>query len=93
VLRRSAKGNRPLDAGFDEIAVEDLRAPIVLSDSGVQAAVDFALRIGPAARLAADADRDLKVVIREHLTVLMASKAEGQRVALPGAAWLVSATR
>jgi SAM-dependent methyltransferase len=78
-------------AGFTHIGVEPFRALVVTSRTGIEEAVDFALRVGPASRLIADQPEPVRQQIRESITRALAPALSGTTVSLGGAAWLVSA--
>jgi SAM-dependent methyltransferase len=78
-------------AGFAQVALEPFHSPVLMSEDGVEGAVDFALRVGPVARLYADlADPEREAVRRELLSTL-APWVAGSTLALDGGVWLVSA--
>ena len=78
-------------AGFSDIDITPFVAPYVLSEEGVEAAIDQALRIGPVSRVLAEQPDAVKASIRERLGAAFEGAAEGQRVALDGAVWVVAA--
>jgi len=78
-------------AGFEDVDIEDIRAPFPLSHSGVQDAVEFSLRVGPGARIVDGQTPDAQAQIRSRLSDLFSSYLVGQDVCMAGAAWLVSA--
>lgn len=80
-------------AGFGAIEIRSVHAPVPMGLGGVEGAVDFALRVGPAAGLTEKQAPATQAAIRDRLRELFANASDGEQVALPGAAWLVSATR
>jgi SAM-dependent methyltransferase len=78
-------------AGYARIELSSHRAPVVLSEAGLDPAVDFALRVGPVARLVAERSDAIRDIIRQRLRSALASATTGRTVALDGAVWLVSA--
>ena len=78
-------------AGFTHIGVEPFRAPVVMSRTGLEEAVDFALRVGPPARLIADQPEPVRRAVRESIASALRPALSGSTVSLGGAAWLVSA--
>jgi SAM-dependent methyltransferase len=78
-------------AGFEQIATEPHDAAVVLSTTGIEAAADILLRVGPASRLVVD--RDAATIARARDAVLDALRPahSGPHVAMSGRAWLVSA--
>jgi SAM-dependent methyltransferase len=79
------------EAGFLNIHIQNVRAPVTLGDTGVEDAVNFSLRIGPCARIGAGQSPEVVAAMRKALTDMFESIIEGHGVTLPGAAWLVSA--
>ncbi|MFT5051798.1 MAG: SAM-dependent methyltransferase [Chlamydiales bacterium] len=80
-----------LAAGYVDVEIEDLRAPVTMSCTGVSKAVEFCLRIGPGARVVDTQSPAVQEQIRAGLTGLFAEFEDDGEVALGGAAWLVSA--
>lgn len=80
-------------AGWRDIAFHALPFTMVIGegDDPVTAAVDFNLRIGPAARAIRDAGREIEPVARAALAAALAAFVTDGAVGLPGAVWLVSA--
>jgi SAM-dependent methyltransferase len=78
-------------AGFSRIEVSSQRAPVLMSDEGLDAAIDFAVRIGPVARVFADQPEPTAELIRQRLRSALAPTATARTVTLDGAVWLVSA--
>jgi SAM-dependent methyltransferase len=78
-------------AGFAHVALEPFHAPVLMSDAGVEGAVDFALRVGPVARLYADLAERERDAVRRELRSLLAPWLTGDTLSLGGGVWLVSA--
>lgn len=78
-------------AGYSDIGIEAFRSPVLMSEEGLEAAVDFTFQTGPTARLLAEQPEPLRQLARERIREQLARFAAGERVALEGAAWLVSA--
>jgi SAM-dependent methyltransferase len=80
------------EAGFEAIDVQPFEAPVVLSDGGVDAAVDLISHIGPAARLLAEVPSAARAAARAAIAeALRPHSVAGGPVQLVGAAWLVTA--
>ncbi len=79
------------ESGFRKVNIEDVREPVPMGSGSVQAAVEFALRVGPAASLTEKQTESVRRDIRAALADFFAAAADGEHVALPGAAWLVTA--
>ena len=79
------------DAGFHAIELRDVHAPVPIGMGGVEGAVDFALRVGPAASLTEKQTPKVRRTIRARLFELFEDIADGDMVSLPGVAWIVSA--
>jgi SAM-dependent methyltransferase len=78
-------------AGFKSIRIAPLDAKIVLSEEGLEGAVQFAMTAGPVARLLRDSTDDAKGRVRRALEMALRSHLRDDRVALGGATWLVRA--
>lgn len=80
-------------AGFAEVAIEPVDYPVVVSDSGVEGALDFALRIGPVARLLAERSDDERARVEQRLAAYWRASVadESDCVSAPGSAWIVTA--
>lgn len=78
-------------AGYDQVVVEPFRAPVLLSDGGIDAAVTFASRVGPVARLVAEQPDSLRLAVRDQVHADLLPYSRGGRVELDGLAWVVSA--
>jgi SAM-dependent methyltransferase len=80
-------------AGFAEIELTAFAAPVLLGTSGLTDAVEQTLRLGPTGRLVIDQPEDVKARVREEIARDIAPLMTGNELRLPGAAWLVTATR
>jgi hypothetical protein len=78
-------------AGFAHVALAPFRAPVLMSEEGADAAVDFALRVGPVSRVYAELDEPRREAVRRELGASLAPRLTGGRLELGGAVWLVSA--
>ena len=80
-------------AGWTDIAFHAVPFTMVIGegDDPVTAAVDFNLRIGPAARAIRDAGRDIEPAARAALAAALGNLLVDGAIGLPGAVWLVSA--
>jgi len=79
-------------AGYSEISIEAFRTPVLMSEEGVEAAVDFTFQTGPVARLLAEQPESVRELARERIREQLTPFATAGRVELEGAAWLVSAS-
>ena len=81
------------EAGWQNIAFHALPFDMVMGegDDPIAAAVQFALRIGPAARAVRDAGPDVEAIAQVRLAKAFAGYLADGHVALPAAVWLVSA--
>jgi SAM-dependent methyltransferase len=80
--------------GLADVAFEDLRLPFLLGGGGLDDAVEFSLEIGPAsaALREANAGPELRARVASAVREELAEFVDPQgRVAMPSAAWLVSA--
>jgi len=80
-------------AGFAEVALERFDAPLRMSAGPLEDAVDYVFRVGPTARLLADADEPTRERVRAAVRGALAPYAGAGGVALPGSTWIVSARR
>ncbi len=78
-------------AGFTRIEVTSFHAPVVLSREGMDAAIDFTLRVGPVSRLIAEQPEQIRSSIGQRIRSALAHAATRETVTLDGAAWLVAA--
>jgi SAM-dependent methyltransferase len=78
-------------AGFSQVVIEPFHAPVVMSEQGIEDGVDFALRVGPAARWVAEQSEAVKTSVRARIASALAPALVGTTVALDGASWTVSA--
>jgi SAM-dependent methyltransferase len=79
------------NAGYQRIELSSFRTPMVISEEGLDAAIDFALHIGPVARIFAEQSDAIADAIRQRLRSALAPVATAKTVTLEGAVWLVSA--
>jgi SAM-dependent methyltransferase len=82
-----------VNAGFRDIELERFDAELVLSTTGLDDAVVFAISAGPAARLLVDAPREARELVQKRMSTQLARHAAGERVALRGSSWVVTARR
>jgi hypothetical protein len=80
------------EAGFSGIAMEphDLSLDIAVG-RGLDAAVESALAIGPAARALAEQPSEIRAAATAAIRAALAPFARGQAVALPASIWIVTA--
>lgn len=80
-------------AGWQDITFDDLPFEMVVGEGEdpIASAVQFNLRIGPAARLVRDAGPEAEAAAPTVLAAALAPYRKDDTVALPGAVWLVSA--
>jgi SAM-dependent methyltransferase len=78
-------------AGFAQVELEPFRAPVLMSDEGVDAGIDAALRIGAVSRVYAELADPAREAVRRQLRSTLAAFMSGDALALDGAVWLVSA--
>lgn len=81
------------EASFTNVAVVAFDADVVLSQQGLGEAARFAMTTGPTARRLRDADDDTKARVRVALEARLRPFVRGERIALRGSVWVVSATR
>ncbi|HWO14718.1 MAG TPA: hypothetical protein VNN80_34685, partial [Polyangiaceae bacterium] len=79
-------------AGFARAEVTAFRAPVLMSEQGVEPAVEFALRVGPVSRLLAEQSDSVRESARRALGEVFAAATQAGRVALDGQVWLVRAS-
>jgi SAM-dependent methyltransferase len=77
---------------FSGVSISPFDADVILSEEGLPAAVEFAMTNGPTGRLLSDSPEDAKARVREGLEAKLRTFAQGGRVAMRGATWIVSAT-
>ncbi len=80
-------------AGFVDVKLAARDVLVSLSETGVDAAVDFAVEAGPASRAFAGADDALASRMRASIQEALAPYLEGSRVALWAGVWIVTAAR
>jgi SAM-dependent methyltransferase len=82
-----------LDAGWREVGATAHDVPYVLGDGPdpVEEALAFARRIGPAARVLADANPSARAAIEDRLRAAFASRVSDGRVTLSASVWIWAA--
>lgn len=78
-------------AGYCNIDLEPLRAPVCIAEEGIDAGLDFTLRVGPVARLIAEEPEPVRLAVRERIREHLAPLVREGRIELEGAVWVVSA--
>ncbi|MGH7280458.1 MAG: class I SAM-dependent methyltransferase [Polyangiaceae bacterium] len=80
------------DAGFSDIDIAPFDADLVISETGIEGAVDFSTRLGPAGALLRETPEDVVRTARDAVRKVLGPlvTAEG-RVAMHGATWMVRA--
>ncbi len=78
---------------FTNVTFAPFDADVVLSQEGLSEAVRFAMTTGPTARRLRDVDDDMKARVRAALVARFGSLVRGNRIALRGSVWVVTATR
>ncbi len=81
------------DAGWQNPVFHALPFAMVMGEGAdpVAAAVNFALRIGPAARAVRDAGPDVEAIARTRLAAAFAAHLADGQVGLPATVWLITA--
>jgi SAM-dependent methyltransferase len=80
------------DAGFGPVEVQSHTASLLVGGSAsFDDSVDFILRMGPTARLLADASEELRGKIRDAVATALDPFRSEAGISMEGAAWLVSA--
>lgn len=78
-------------AGYGGVAIEAFQAPVQMAEDGIEAAVSFASRIGPVARMVAEQPESVRLAVWDQLRTHLVPFVRDGRVALDGLAWVVSA--
>jgi SAM-dependent methyltransferase len=79
-------------AGFTAIEIDALEQPLGLGDGGgIEQAVEFAVEVGPTARLVRDVAPDVKSRVRDAIHTALLPFAGPGGVRLPSACWIVAA--
>ena len=78
-------------AGYRDIEIAPLRAPVCIAEGGIDAGLDFTLRVGPVARLVAEEPEPVRLAVRERIREHLAPLVREGRIELEGAVWVVSA--
>lgn len=79
------------DAGFGDAEITPFDADVEMSTTGLAAAVRFAVTVGPAARLLKDASPEQRQRAAEAVSVALEPHLTDGRIALRGAAFVVTA--
>lgn len=77
-------------AGFEDVVLTPHDLDIVLSASGVEDAIDFALDAGPIARRLASIDDTTRAQVRRAVGDVLGAHVDGLRVSLPAGIWVVN---
>jgi SAM-dependent methyltransferase len=81
------------EAGFSAIAMEPCNLVLDLAvGRGLDAAVEGALEIGPAARALAEQPPDVRAAAANSIREALAAFVSGQKVLLPASIWVVTAS-
>lgn len=81
-------------AGFTDINIEPVDIEMILADGGgVEQALQFVTKIGPAARAMAEVDDAVKDQMLDALKKALAPHEGNGRIALKGAIWIVHASQ
>ncbi len=79
-------------AGFADVSIEPVDIEMVIADkNGVDQALEFVTKIGPAARAMAEVDASGKDKMLSALKEALAPHEDNGRIALKGAIWIVQA--
>jgi SAM-dependent methyltransferase len=78
-------------AGLATVDVQAFDSEVVLSQTGLAAAVRFALTVGPGARLVVEATPEQRTRIEQALALAFAPHMRDDQLLLRGAAWVVAA--
>ncbi len=81
------------DAGFASLAITPFDPEIILSEQGLDAAVQFAMTAGPTSRLLREVSDEAKTRVVRALETAMRPLLQGDRLVLGGATWLVHAIK
>jgi SAM-dependent methyltransferase len=80
-------------AGFTSVECVPVDEKVLVSDEGLDGAVEFAISAGPTARLLREVSDDVKNRVRAALATALRPYLAGNRMTLGGATWLVHARR
>ncbi len=81
-------------SGFSGVSIQPFAFPVCFATvGGLDAAVRFAMQIGPTAAALAGAGPDTKAAASQRLGAALAAHEQGGHVALGGAIWIVEAVR
>ena len=78
-------------AGFSHVAIERRDLGVTLSATGMNEAVEYAVRAGPVSRMLLDADVDTVTRVRAAIAQALAGYARGERVELAASVWIATA--
>ena len=78
-------------AGLTGVEIEPFDSEVVVSQTGLAAAVQFALTVGPGARFVAEATSEQRARIEQAVAQAFAPLMRGEQLFLRGAAWIVAA--
>jgi SAM-dependent methyltransferase len=79
-------------AGFVDVDLEPHELELdMAAGRGLDTAVEGALTIGPASRMLQDQSEDVRAAAAADIRAALAAHAQGDRVPLPGAVWIVTA--
>ena len=81
------------EAGWKGVTIHPWLGHVTLPGGSVAEAASFMVELGPVARLVSDAGADLSRVEEVLADRLAAHTEQNERVTMPAAAWIVSATR
>jgi hypothetical protein len=78
-------------AKFSGVEIAPFDADVVMSVTGLEQAVAFAMTTGPSARMLVNATEDVRMRVQEALRAALAPFLKERRLALKGATWVVAA--
>ncbi|MDZ4696782.1 MAG: class I SAM-dependent methyltransferase [Deltaproteobacteria bacterium] len=80
-------------AGFSDVTIEPLDLPVYFArEGGVEAAVSFAMQVGPTGAALGEMSKEVNAVAAERLKEALAPHARDGVVTLGGAIWMVQAS-
>jgi SAM-dependent methyltransferase len=80
-------------AGLREVAVDAFDTEVVLSEHGLDEAMELVMQTGPLARRARESDDATRARAAEAVRAALAARMRGNHLALRGATWIVHARR